>query len=73
MISLINDVLSFTTHLPSIITDFTLSAPCNNNLSAFTEMRLAALIQKPLHGPGVMDAQTVFDLATIEGAKALHL
>jgi 5-methylthioadenosine/S-adenosylhomocysteine deaminase len=48
-------------------------APCNNNLSAFTEMRLAALIQKPLHGPGVMDAQTVFDLATIEGAKALHL
>jgi cytosine/adenosine deaminase-related metal-dependent hydrolase len=48
-------------------------APCNNNLSAFTEMRLAALIQKPLHGADVMDAQTVFNLATIEGAKALHL
>jgi cytosine/adenosine deaminase-related metal-dependent hydrolase len=36
-------------------------------------MRLAALIQKPIHGPTVMDAKTVFKLATIEGAKALHL
>ena len=26
-------------------------APCNNNLSVFMEMRLAALIQKPIHGP----------------------
>lgn len=25
-------------------------APCNNNLDMFNEMRLAALIQKPLHG-----------------------
>lgn len=48
-------------------------APCNNNLSAFTEMRLAALIQKPIYGADVMDAKTVFKLATIEGAKALHL
>ena len=48
-------------------------APCNNNLSIFNEMRLAALIQKPIHGPSVMDAKTVFKLATIEGAKALHL
>jgi cytosine/adenosine deaminase-related metal-dependent hydrolase len=47
--------------------------PCNNNLSIFTEMRLAALIQKPEHGPEAMDAKTVFKLATIEGAKALHL
>jgi cytosine/adenosine deaminase-related metal-dependent hydrolase len=47
--------------------------PCNNNLSVFTEMRLAALIQKPIHGPETMDAKTVFKLATIEGAKALHL
>jgi 5-methylthioadenosine/S-adenosylhomocysteine deaminase len=46
--------------------------PCNNNLSVFTEMRLAALIQKPIHGPEAMDAKTVFKLATIEGAKALH-
>lgn len=48
-------------------------APCNNNLSVFTEMRMASLIQKPVHGPKVMDAQTVFRLATIEGARALHI
>ena len=48
-------------------------APCNNNLSVFNEMRLAALIQKPIHGPTIMDAKTLFKLATIEGAKALHL
>ena len=48
-------------------------APCNNNLSIFNEMRLAALIQKPIHGATSMDAKTVFKLATIEGAKALHL
>ena len=48
-------------------------APCNNNLSIFNEMRLAALIQKPIHGSTIMDAKTVFKLATIEGAKALHL
>ena len=48
-------------------------APCNNNLSAITEMRLSALIQKPIHGADAMDAKTVFKLATIEGAKALHL
>jgi 5-methylthioadenosine/S-adenosylhomocysteine deaminase len=48
-------------------------APCNNGLSAFNEMRLAALIQKPVHGPTAMDALTVLRLATIEGAKALHI
>ncbi|MDP3831315.1 MAG: amidohydrolase family protein, partial [Ignavibacteriaceae bacterium] len=48
-------------------------APCNNNLSQFYEMRLAALIQKPIHGADSMDAKTVFKLATIEGAKALHI
>ncbi|OGV03285.1 MAG: hypothetical protein A2330_01220 [Ignavibacteria bacterium RIFOXYB2_FULL_36_7] len=48
-------------------------APCNNSLSAFMEMRLAALIQKPIYGASVMDAETVFRLATIEGAKALHI
>ncbi len=47
--------------------------PCNNNLSMFKEMRLAALIQKPIHGSTSMDALTVFRLATIEGAKALHI
>ncbi len=47
--------------------------PCNNNLSQFTEMRLASLIQKPLHGPTSMNSKTVFRLATIEGAKALGI
>ena len=48
-------------------------APCNNNLNMFTEMRLAALIQKPVHGPKAMNAKEVFKLSTIEGAKALRL
>ncbi|HLG32222.1 MAG TPA: amidohydrolase family protein [Ignavibacteriaceae bacterium] len=48
-------------------------APCNNNLSMFSEMRLASLIQKPTYGSEAMDAKTVFRLATIEGAKALHI
>lgn len=48
-------------------------APCNNSLSIFTEMRLASLIQKPIHGAEVMDAKTIFRMATIEGARALHL
>ena len=46
-------------------------APCNNNLNMFREMRLASLIQKPFHGPTAMPAETIFRLATIEGAKAL--
>ncbi len=48
-------------------------APCNNNLSIFMEMRLAALIQKGIHGPEAMPAETVFKMATIEGARALGL
>jgi cytosine/adenosine deaminase-related metal-dependent hydrolase len=48
-------------------------APCNNNLDMFSEMRLAALIQKPKHGPRSMDARTVFEMATIGGAKALGI
>lgn len=48
-------------------------APCNNRLDMYTEMRLAALIQKVLHGPKAMPAQTVLELATIKGAKALGL
>ncbi|MDP4125871.1 MAG: 5'-deoxyadenosine deaminase [Bacillota bacterium] len=46
-------------------------APCNNNLDGFREMRHAALIQKPLHGPTVMPAQKVFELATLGGARAI--
>jgi 5-methylthioadenosine/S-adenosylhomocysteine deaminase len=48
-------------------------APCNNNLSIFNEMRLASLIQKPIHGADALDAKTIFRMATIEGARALHL
>jgi 5-methylthioadenosine/S-adenosylhomocysteine deaminase len=46
-------------------------APCNNNLNMFQEMRLASLLQKPAHGPTAMGAQEVFEMATIDGAKAL--
>jgi len=48
-------------------------APCNNNLDIFVEMRLAALIQKPVYGAEAMPAETVFKMATINGAKALGL
>ena len=48
-------------------------APCNNNLNMFTEMRLASLIQKPIHNPTVMNAEQMVRLVTIEGARALHL
>jgi 5-methylthioadenosine/S-adenosylhomocysteine deaminase len=48
-------------------------APCNNTLNMFEEMRLAALIQKPQHGPHVMRAQTVLEMATLGGAAALGL
>lgn len=47
--------------------------PCNNNLDAFMEMRLAALIQKPGHGPQSMPAQQVFEMATLGGARAMGL
>ncbi len=48
-------------------------APCNNTLDMFQEMKLAALIQKPSHGPRAMDAATVLEMATMGGAKALGL
>jgi 5-methylthioadenosine/S-adenosylhomocysteine deaminase len=48
-------------------------APCNNRLDAFTEMRLAALIQKPRVGAARMDAPTVLGMATRRGAEALGL
>lgn len=48
-------------------------APCNNNLDIFTEMRHAALIQKPFAGPQAMPAEAVFRMATINGARTLGL
>lgn len=47
-------------------------APCNNNLSALQEMRLAALIHKPGGGPRTLRAIEGLDMATRDGAKALH-
>jgi 5-methylthioadenosine/S-adenosylhomocysteine deaminase len=47
-------------------------APCNNNLDPFMEMRLAALIQKPIHGPTAMPAERVFEMATLGGAAAMN-
>ncbi len=48
-------------------------APCNNNLDMFHEMRLASLLQKPLHGPTAMPAREVFEMATRHGANALGI
>lgn len=48
-------------------------APCNNNLNIFMEMRLAALIQKPFYGSRSMPAQTVVEMATLGGAKAMGM
>lgn len=48
-------------------------APCNNNLDMFREMRLAALLQKSIHGPEAMPAATVLWMATAGGARALGL
>ncbi len=48
-------------------------APCNNRLDMFTEMRLAALLQKMRRGPDALPARHVLRLATIAGAHALGL
>ncbi len=48
-------------------------APCNNNLNMFQEMRLASLLQKPAYGPTAMPARKVFEMATLGGARALHI
>lgn len=46
-------------------------APCNNSMDAFIEMRLAALLQKPLFGPTSLPAHEAFELATLGGAACL--
>ena len=47
-------------------------APCNNMMDPFMEMRLAALLQKPLVGPTALPAQQAFELATLGGARVLN-
>jgi 5-methylthioadenosine/S-adenosylhomocysteine deaminase len=46
-------------------------APCNNSMDPFLEMRLAALLQKPIFGSEALSAQTAFELATLGGAAAV--
>ena len=48
-------------------------APCNNRLDMFTEMRMAAVLQKALHGPQALPALAALRMATINGARALGL
>jgi cytosine/adenosine deaminase-related metal-dependent hydrolase len=47
--------------------------PCNNRLSVFHEMGLAATIHSLRHGPAAIDPWTVVAMATRDGAAALHL
>ena len=48
-------------------------APCNNRLDGFTELRLAALLQKARRGPAALPAKEALRLATLGGARALGL
>ncbi len=48
-------------------------AACNNRLSMFDEMRLAATLQAVRRGPGSLSAREVVWMATREGARALGL
>jgi 5-methylthioadenosine/S-adenosylhomocysteine deaminase len=48
-------------------------APCNNSMDPFMEMRLAALLQKPLVGPTALPALQAFELATLGGANVLNV
>lgn len=48
-------------------------AACSNRLDALAEARLAALLQRPRHGPGELTGLTALRLATSEGARALGL
>ncbi|MBU2037439.1 amidohydrolase [Patescibacteria group bacterium] len=50
------------------------SAASNNSLDIFSEMKIAALIHKwDEKNPAAADAQTILDLATINGVKALKI
>lgn len=48
-------------------------APCNDDLDAFEELRLAALLQQLRHGPQAFSGRDALRLATSEGARALGL
>jgi 5-methylthioadenosine/S-adenosylhomocysteine deaminase len=46
-------------------------SPCNNRMDLFTEMREAALMQKPRLGPDALSAREVVRMATASGARTL--
>ncbi|KAF7516082.1 hypothetical protein PCG10_002481 [Penicillium crustosum] len=49
-------------------------APCNNTCDLLQEMKLAAIIHKGIsQDPTVVPAESVLEMATINGAKALGL
>jgi cytosine/adenosine deaminase-related metal-dependent hydrolase len=48
-------------------------APCNNNLDALQEMRLASLLAKRFGDTGALPAARVLRMATIDGARALGI
>ena len=48
-------------------------APCNNNLDPFIEMRLCALLQKPIFGSEALSARKALEIATLGGAVALGM
>ena len=47
--------------------------PCNNDLDALEEIRLAALLQQLENGPGSFSGLDALRLATSEGAKAIGM
>ena len=47
-------------------------APCNNQMDPFVEMRLAALLQKPLVAPTALPAREALIMATREGAEVMN-
>lgn len=49
------------------------ATPCNNDLDAFEELRLAALVQSVKHAPGALSGLDALRLATSEGARAIGL
>jgi len=48
-------------------------APCNNDLDALEEIRLAALLQQLKNGPGSLSGLDALRLATSEGARAIGM
>ncbi len=48
-------------------------APCNNALDMFEEMKLAALVHNVKAGAGALPARRILEMATLDGARALHL